>query len=99
MALLVPRRAPALAARILGRRSHLSTTSPSNPSSGSLGYLPDSASPFTNRLDFFSSVLPQGQQIPTYRVLDSVGNVLNDAELPEVYLHWKSTRDYIEHFT
>lgn len=35
-------------------------------------------------MQFINSVTPDGTQIPTYRVLDGVGQLLDGAELPEV---------------
>jgi len=37
-----------------------------------------------SKLHFFNSVTADGQQIPTYRVLDGAGKLLDGAELPEV---------------
>lgn len=48
------------------------------------GHLPHSQSPITSKLHFFNSVTEEGKQIPTYRVLDGVGQVLEGAEVPEV---------------
>jgi hypothetical protein len=38
----------------------------------------------TTKLTFMNSVLPDGQKVPAYSVLDGSGNVLEGAELPEV---------------
>jgi 2-oxoisovalerate dehydrogenase E1 component alpha subunit len=38
----------------------------------------------TTQLNFMSSVLPEGERIPSYRVLDGTGNVIEGAELPDV---------------
>ncbi|KAG7088194.1 hypothetical protein E1B28_012211 [Marasmius oreades] len=46
--------------------------------------LPNSQSYITPKLHFFNSVTPDGQQIPTYRVLDGVGKVLEGANEPEI---------------
>ncbi|KAJ8080372.1 hypothetical protein PM082_017205 [Marasmius tenuissimus] len=46
--------------------------------------LPNSQSYITPKLHFFNSVTPDGQQIPTYRVLDGVGKPLEDAVMPEI---------------
>ncbi|KAK1236229.1 hypothetical protein PQX77_000517 [Marasmius sp. AFHP31] len=46
--------------------------------------LPNSQSYITPKLHFFNSVTPDGQQIPTYRVLDGVGKPLEDAIMPEI---------------
>lgn len=48
------------------------------------GRLPTSQSPITPKLHFFNSVMEEGKQIPTYRVLDGTGHLLEGAELPEV---------------
>jgi 2-oxoisovalerate dehydrogenase E1 component alpha subunit len=38
----------------------------------------------TTQLNFVSSISPDGERMPAYRVLDGSGNVLDGAELPEV---------------
>lgn len=48
------------------------------------GHLPTSQSPITSKLHFFNSVMEEGKQIPTYRILDGSGNVIEGAEPPEV---------------
>lgn len=48
------------------------------------GHLPSSQSPITSKLKFFKSVKEDGGQIPTYRVLDGVGKVIDGAEVPEI---------------
>lgn len=48
------------------------------------GHLPTSQSPITPKLHFFNSVLEDGKQIPTFRILDSTGQPIEGAELPEV---------------
>jgi hypothetical protein len=45
--------------------------------------LPNSQSPITPRPHFFNAVSADGK-LPTYRVIDGVGNVIEGAELPEV---------------
>ncbi|KAJ3554858.1 hypothetical protein NM688_g2889 [Phlebia brevispora] len=50
----------------------------------SLGNLPTSQSPITPKLQFFNAVMANGKQIPTYRVLDGSGQLLEGAELPEI---------------
>ncbi|KAH9920467.1 branched-chain alpha-keto acid dehydrogenase E1-alpha subunit [Fomitopsis serialis] len=47
------------------------------------GLLPSSQSPIVSTLKFFNSVTGDGTQIPTYRVLDSVGQPVEGATLPE----------------
>lgn len=42
--------------------------------------LPHTQSPITPELKFFNSVTPEGQQIPTYRVLDGTGKIVDGAE-------------------
>ncbi|KIY45199.1 branched-chain alpha-keto acid dehydrogenase E1-alpha subunit [Fistulina hepatica ATCC 64428] len=60
---------------------------PSSPALGvarsapTLGHLPNTQSPFTVELEFFNSV---GRPIPTYRVLDGLGDPLENATLPEL---------------
>lgn len=54
------------------------------------GHLPTSQSPITSKLHFFNSVMEEGKQIPTYRVLDGSGKVLDGAEIPEVRFHGSS---------
>jgi 2-oxoisovalerate dehydrogenase E1 component alpha subunit len=49
-----------------------------------LSYLPTSQSPIVSKLHFFNSVTADGAQIPTYRVLDGLGKLIDGAELPEV---------------
>ncbi|KAK7690257.1 hypothetical protein QCA50_006912 [Cerrena zonata] len=53
-------------------------------SSETHGHLPTSHSPITPTLHFFNSVTPDGEQIPTYRVLDGTGEPLEGAEVPEI---------------
>ncbi len=47
------------------------------------GLLPTSQSPITPKPHFFNSVSTDGKQLPTYRIIDGVGNVIEGAELPE----------------
>jgi len=47
-------------------------------------HLPSSQSPIVSKLHFFNSVTGDGQQIPTYRVLDAVGKPIDGAELPDI---------------
>jgi 2-oxoisovalerate dehydrogenase E1 component alpha subunit len=46
--------------------------------------LPDSQSPITPIPHFFNAVSTDGRNLPTYRIVDGVGNVIEGAELPEV---------------
>jgi len=48
------------------------------------GLLPTSQSPITPQPQFFSAVSSHGKQLPTYRIIDGVGDVIEGAELPEV---------------
>jgi hypothetical protein len=48
------------------------------------GHLPNTRSPFVSRLKFINSVTGDDELIPTYRVLDDVGNPVEGAEIPEV---------------
>lgn len=78
-----------ISTRILSRRSlttarRYSTPNASSAYSEARGHLPHSQSPITSKLHFFNSVTEEGKQIPTYRVLDGVGQVLEGAEVPEV---------------
>lgn len=58
----------------------LSSTSPTYLNE----HLPKSTSPIVSNPHFFNSVTPDGSGIPTYRVLDGSGKVLEGAEVPEV---------------
>jgi hypothetical protein len=68
----------------LSRISHrgLCTTAPVSFPEGH-GLLPTSQSPITPKPHFFNSVSADGKQLPTYRIIDGVGNVIEGAELPE----------------
>lgn len=46
--------------------------------------LPRSTSPIVAKPHFFNSVTGDGSTIPTYRVLDGSGKVLDGAEVPEI---------------
>lgn len=50
----------------------------------SQSHLPASQSPIVAKLHFFNSVTADGSKIPTYRVLDSSGKLLDGAEPPDV---------------
>ncbi|VDC02373.1 unnamed protein product [Peniophora sp. CBMAI 1063] len=67
----------------LSRRRFISTTTPEIPAERH-GHLPSSHSLITPTLSFFNSVTGGGTQIPTYRVLDGAGNVIEGAEMPEL---------------
>ena len=60
----------------------LCTTAPLSLPNGH-GLLPTSQSPITPKPHFFNSVSTDGKQLPTYRIIDGVGNVIEGAELPE----------------
>lgn len=75
-------RSPASAGASLARRTYASSTV--QLPNKAHGHLPTSQSPITSKLHFFNSVMEEGKQIPTYRVLDGSGQVLDGAELPEV---------------
>jgi hypothetical protein len=64
-------------------RKVLSTASPGSPPE-SHGLLPTSQSPITPNPHFFNAVSSDGKLLPTYRIIDGVGNVIEGAELPEV---------------
>ncbi|KAI0081613.1 hypothetical protein K474DRAFT_1768528 [Panus rudis PR-1116 ss-1] len=76
-------RSPYYAHRTLRACRGLASTTPQLPAQ-SHGHLPTSQSPITPKLHFFNSVMEEGKQIPTYRVLDGVGKPLEGAELPEI---------------
>jgi 2-oxoisovalerate dehydrogenase E1 component alpha subunit len=62
------------------------------------GLLPTSQSPITPKPYFFNAVTADGKQLPTYRIIDGIGNVIEGAELPEVcpccsMLSWTSAYD------
>ena len=76
-------RLPTSALANASRCRRLATASSQLPSQ-SHGHLPTSQSPITPKLQFFNSVMEDGKQIPTYRVLDGTGKVIEGAQLPEV---------------
>ncbi|GJJ09876.1 hypothetical protein Clacol_004100 [Clathrus columnatus] len=47
------------------------------------GYLSNSRSPITPELRFFNSVTGDDSQIPTYRIIDNTGAVIEGADIPE----------------
>ena len=63
-------------------RRGLCTTAPLSFPEGH-GLLPTSQSPITPKPQFFNSVSTDGKLLPTYRIIDGVGNVIEGAELPE----------------
>ncbi|KZS92912.1 hypothetical protein SISNIDRAFT_474505 [Sistotremastrum niveocremeum HHB9708] len=71
--------------RHLGRRAASCTARKRTYSDFKHGNLPHSHSPITTDLEFFNSVRPDGQQIPTYRVLDSVGQPIDGSTVPEPF--------------
>ncbi|KAL0960980.1 hypothetical protein HGRIS_005977 [Hohenbuehelia grisea] len=72
----------AAAAILSGQRRSLASVA--RASANHHGYLPNTHSPIVAKPHFFNSVTEDGQQIPTYRVLDGTGKPLDGAELPEV---------------
>ncbi|KAG8879602.1 hypothetical protein FRB98_005600 [Tulasnella sp. 332] len=71
------------ASRTISRASY-QTAALQNLTASKHGNLPGSpASPLTTRLHFFNSVL-DNQQIPTFRILDGAGQVIEGAEVPEL---------------
>ena len=70
--------------RFLQARRHLAT---SLRASSAHGTLPDSQSPISPELKFFNSVTGGKGLIPTYRVLDGVGQPIDGAQVPDVYLY------------
>lgn len=74
--------------RALALRTHLKRTPflklAANFSSEGPAHLPNSQSPITPKLRFFNSITEEGKQIPTYRILDGIGNLIEGAELPEI---------------
>ncbi|THH19092.1 hypothetical protein EW146_g2018 [Bondarzewia mesenterica] len=73
----------AFAFQTCARRS-ISSTSLTELSSGGHSHLPNSQSRLTSKMHFFNSVTEEGKQIPTYRVLDGIGNPIEGAQLPEI---------------
>ena len=73
---------PLFALSRIFRKGLYTTTPVSFPESH--GVLPTSQSPITNKPHFFNTVSSDGKQLPTYRIIDGVGNVIEGAELPEV---------------
>ncbi|KAJ7069567.1 branched-chain alpha-keto acid dehydrogenase E1-alpha subunit, partial [Mycena amicta] len=48
------------------------------------GHLPNSASPIVSTLSFFNSVTGSNDKIPTFRVLDGLGKLVEGAQMPEI---------------
>lgn len=63
---------------------HIST---SQKTSSAHGTLPDSQSPISPELRFFNSVTGGKGLIPTYRVLDGVGQPIDGAQVPDARLY------------
>jgi 2-oxoisovalerate dehydrogenase E1 component alpha subunit len=61
--------------------TNTAATAPQPARHGHLPGVPSSA--ITTKMHFFNSVL-ESKSIPTYRVLDGTGNVVDGAEVPEV---------------
>ncbi|KAG6841692.1 hypothetical protein C0991_007962 [Blastosporella zonata] len=49
-----------------------------------VGNLPNSKSPIVSKLNFFNAVQNDSGLIPTFRVLDGTGKLIDGAELPEI---------------
>lgn len=64
-----------------GASNSTAATTPQNPRHGHLPGVPSSA--ITTKMHFFNSVL-ESTSIPTYRVLDGSGQVIDGAEVPEI---------------
>ena len=83
------------------QRRMISSTPTSGPAKSfpkEHGLLPSSQSPIVSSLKFFNSVTVDGAQIPTYRVLDSAGQPIEGASLPEevrAYPRSRECRSYI----
>lgn len=77
----VPRGVRQLAHDVAGTSGPLRVASGPHKAVGSLPGAPASA--LTTKLHFFNSVLEQ-ELIPTYRILDGSGNVIEGAEVPEM---------------
>ncbi|KAH9990807.1 thiamine diphosphate-binding protein [Russula vinacea] len=73
---------PLFALSRIFRKGLYTTTPVSFPESH--GVLPTSQSPITPKPHFFNAVTTDGKQLPTYRIIDGVGNVIEGAELPEL---------------
>ncbi|KZV67085.1 branched-chain alpha-keto acid dehydrogenase E1-alpha subunit [Peniophora sp. CONT] len=69
--------------RLLSARRYIFVSTPEIPTERH-GHLPSSHSLITPTLSFFNSVTGGGTQIPTYRVLDGAGNIIEGAEVPEL---------------
>ncbi|KIJ46420.1 hypothetical protein M422DRAFT_74898 [Sphaerobolus stellatus SS14] len=68
--------------RILQQTRRFSTAAATTPAPH--GHLSNSRSPITTELRFLNSVTPDGSQIPTFRVLDGYGKVIEGAPEPEL---------------
>lgn len=65
-------------------RRRLATSAPESPS-GHHGLLPGTShSAITPKLHFFDSVMGEDRQIPTYRVIDNRGELVDGGNIPEV---------------
>jgi hypothetical protein len=70
-------------------------TAATSPQPARHGHLPgDPSSAITTQMHFFNSVL-ESNSIPTYRVLDGNGVVINGAEVPEVSTRTASGGEYL----
>lgn len=66
-------------------RTHRLSTSSVRSAADDNGQLPTTNSPIVSKLNFFNSV--GSGAIPTYRVMDGMGQLIEGAEMPEVRLH------------
>ena len=71
-----------LAPRIFSRR--IANTPPPNPVQSQSHLSSSQSLPIIAKLHFFNSVTASGAQIPTYRVIDGSGKLIDGAELPDV---------------
>ncbi|QRV86531.1 pyruvate dehydrogenase E1 component alpha subunit [Ceratobasidium sp. AG-Ba] len=84
VALRLPRRSQLPRQLIRAASSNANVTAATTPQPARHGHLPgDPSSAITTQMHFFNSVL-ESNSIPTYRVLDGDGAVINGAEVPEI---------------
>ncbi|KAF9241148.1 thiamine diphosphate-binding protein [Melanogaster broomeanus] len=86
---------PAALTRAPLRARTLATSAPKFPVKNH-GILPTSRSAVVSHLHFFNSVTGEAGQIPTYRVLDSLGIPIDGAEAPEVRINEEFARKLYE---
>ncbi|KAG8745322.1 hypothetical protein FRC10_008339 [Ceratobasidium sp. 414] len=84
LALRLARRSQLPRQLVRAASSGANVTAATTPQPARHGYLPgDPSSAITTQMHFFNSVL-ESNSIPTYRVLDGNGAVINGAEVPEM---------------